>query len=82
VTGAAKTRQGLDTIAHAASSRDRGRAEAAAREAQRSAERLQRIIEGIIEEVRGLKESHGRVTAILRETIDTMAATRLAATRI
>jgi hypothetical protein len=82
VTGAAKIRQGLETIAHAAVSRDTGRADAAAREAQRSAERLERIIEDIIEEMRGLKESHGRVSAILRETIETTTATHLAATRI
>jgi hypothetical protein len=82
VTGAAKTRQGLGTIGHAAAARDRGRAEASARGAQQSAERLQRIIEDLIEEMRDLKESHGRVRETLQETMETMAATRLVATRI
>lgn len=77
--GAAKVRQGLETLESAAIQRDVERANIEAKEHLFATQRLQRMVEDIIDSVRDLKDSYRRVSGIVNETVETQSNAQLIA---
>ena len=79
VDGAAKARQGLEQVADAATRREIDKAHTEAQAHLFRTQRLQRMVEEIVETVRDLKDSHRRMSQAVNEAVETQCQTQLIA---
>lgn len=79
VDGTAKTRQGLEQVADAATRYEVDKAHTEAQAHLFRTQRLQRMVEEVIDTVRDLKDSHRRMSQAVNEIVETQCQTQLLA---
>ncbi|MBN9166461.1 MAG: hypothetical protein J0I07_36340 [Myxococcales bacterium] len=79
VDGLSKTRQGLDTVADAATRHEVDNAHVEAKSLLFQMQRLQRMVEEIIDTVRDLKDGHRRMSQAVNDAVEMQCQTQLMA---